>query len=46
MPTAAGPLSLSTRFHCAAITSKARSHETRWKLGGRAQAATTPVSKR
>ena len=30
MPTAVGPFSLSTRFNCSAITSKALSQETRW----------------
>src|SRR5689334_713855 len=30
MPTAVGPLSLSTRFHCSAITSKAWSQDTLW----------------
>ena len=28
MPTAVGPFSFSTRFHCAAISSNARSHDT------------------
>src|SRR4051812_17711444 len=30
MPTAVGPFSFSTRFHCRAISSKAWSHETGW----------------